>query len=147
MARTSGKASTVKQPNPSLKVSASSRLFNNGSDFNDWPRSWMISGRDLLPGEQLLGCFRPFIEHLASSNLAPKTICRHINNHWLLGGRIITDLNETPSLRRRPIPQLLFQAIDDDEGGPLIKGGLDEPQQRSFDATCRKFRQFLKATK
>ena len=107
----------------------------------------MISEQDLAPGQQLLYCFRPFIEHLASSNLAPKTIRRHIHHLWPLGGRLIRDLNETPSLRRRPIQQLLFQAVDDDEGGPLINGGLDEQEQRSFDATCRKLRSFLNGSK
>jgi hypothetical protein len=29
--------------------------------------------KDLLPGEELVVCLRPFIEHLASSNLSPKT--------------------------------------------------------------------------
>src|SRR5205823_12997489 len=32
--------------------------------------------KDLPPGEQLLACFRPFIEYLASSSLPPKTIRR-----------------------------------------------------------------------
>jgi len=84
------------------------------------------------------------MEHLASSSLA---IRRHIDNLWLLGGRIVRDLNETPSLRKRPVLQFLFQAVDDDEGGPLINGGLDEQEQRSFDATCRKFRRFLEHSK
>ena len=143
----SGKASTINQNNPSLKVSASSRAFNDGGAFKDWPPSWRVEEKDLLPCQQPVDCFQPFIGHLAASSLAPKSMRHHIDNLWLLGGRIIRDLHETPSLRGRPIPQLLFQAVDDDEGGPLINGGLDEQEQRSFDATCRKFRQFLKATK
>jgi hypothetical protein len=31
----------------------------------------------------------------------------------------------------------------DREGGPLISHGTSEDQQRSFDATCRKFHRFL----
>ena len=147
MARASRKASTIDQPNSSLKASASSRAFNVHCNFDDWPRSWRVEEKDLLPGQQLVDCFRPFLEHLASLNLAPKSIRRHIDHLWLLGGRIIHDLNETPLKRKRPVPQLLFQAIDDDEGGPLINGGLDEQEQRSFDATCRKLRRFLTASK
>ena len=37
---------------------------------------------DLAPGEELLALFRPFIEHLASSGLSPKTIRRHVDNVW-----------------------------------------------------------------
>lgn len=101
--------------------------------------------KDLPPGEELVACFRPFIAQLAASDLAPKTIRRHVDNLWRLGGRIITDLNETPRLRKQPVRQLLWQAIDD-EGGPLINGGMDEQEQRSFDATCRKLRSFLSQT-
>ena len=56
--------------------------------------------KDLPPGEQLVACLRPFIEHLASSSLSPKTIRRHVDNLWLLGGEIIRDLNYDPSLRK-----------------------------------------------
>lgn len=98
--------------------------------------------KDLPPGEELVACFRLFIEHLASSDLASKTIRRHVDNLWILGGEIIRDLHDTPTLRKLPMLQVLLKAIDD-EGGPLIHGGTSEQQQRSLDATCRKLRRFL----
>jgi hypothetical protein len=36
--------------------------------------------KDLPPGEQLLALFRPFLEHLAASDLTPKTIQKHVDN-------------------------------------------------------------------
>lgn len=69
-------------------------------DLDNWPRSWMGLEKDLPPGEQLLACFRPFIEHLASSSLSAKTIRKHVDNLWMLGGEIIRDLHEDPSLRK-----------------------------------------------
>jgi hypothetical protein len=63
--------------------------------------------KDVPPGEALAACFQPFIEHLASSSLSPKTIRRHVDNLWLLGGEIIGDLNYDPSLRRLPAARLL----------------------------------------
>ena len=98
--------------------------------------------KDLPPGEKLVACFRPFIQPLASSALSPKTIRKHIDNLWILGGEIIRDLHETPSLRNKPVEHILFDVIDD-EGGPLIHNGHSEEHQRSFDSTCRKFRRFL----
>src|SRR5260370_25883448 len=80
-------------------------------DLDNWPRSWMGLEKDLPPSEQLLACFRPFIEDLASSSLSPKTIRKHVDNLWSLGGEIIRD------------------------GGPLIHNGSEEAQ-RSFDSTC-----------
>jgi hypothetical protein len=98
--------------------------------------------KDLPPGEQLVACLRPFLEDLAASDLSPKTIQKHVDNLWALGGEIIRDLNETPSLRRKTIKQLLDDRIDDD-GGPLLYGVNSEEQQRSFDSTCRKLYRFL----
>ena len=110
-------------------------------DLDRWARSWMGLEKDLPPGEALVACFRPFIEHLASSGLAPRTIRRHVGNLWLLGGEIIRDLNYNPSLRKKTAEQLLRHAVYDD-GGPLIHNGSEE-DQRSLDATCRKFHRFL----
>jgi hypothetical protein len=97
--------------------------------------------KDLPPGEQLLSWLRPFIAHLASSNLSPKTIRRHVDNLWLLGGEIIRDLHEDPSLRKVAAERLLRKVIHED-GGPLIHNGSEE-EQRSFDSTCRKLHRFL----
>ena len=110
-------------------------------DLDTWPASWMGVKQDLPLGEQLLARFRPFIAHLASSRLSPKTIRKHVTNLWLLGGEIIRDLNDDPSLRKVSPDRLLRTALHSD-GGPLIHNGL-EHEQRSFDATCRKLYRFL----
>ena len=103
----------------------------------------MGSEKDVPPGQNLVASFRPFLEYLVTgTDLSPKTIQKHVDNLWALGGEIIRDLNETPSLRKKTIEQILFDVIDDD-GGPLIYGVSSEQQQRSFDATCRKLKRFL----
>jgi hypothetical protein len=112
-------------------------------DLNDWPSSWMGLEKDPPPGEQLLAVFRPFLEHLAASNLSPKTIQNHVDNMWALGGEFIRDLHHDPSLRKKPVNQVLIKMIE--YSGPLLYHG-GEDQQRSFDSTCRKFRKFLAET-
>ena len=62
-------------------------------DLNGWPRSWMGLEKDLPSGEQLLALFRPFLEHLAVSDLSSKTIQKHVDNMWALGGEFICDLH------------------------------------------------------
>jgi hypothetical protein len=99
--------------------------------------------KDLPPGEQLVACFRSFLESLAASDLAPKTIQKHVDNMWALGGEFIRDLNDDPSLRKRPVEEHLIKMIE--EGGPLLYHGIED-EQRSFDSTCRKFRCFLSTT-
>jgi hypothetical protein len=110
-------------------------------DLHTLPRSWMGMEKDLPPGEQLVACFRPFIEHLASSSLSPKTIRRHVGNLWLLGAEIIRDLNYDPSLRKLAAPQLLRNGVGVD-GGPIIYDGSEDAQY-SLDSTCRKLHRFL----
>jgi len=110
-------------------------------DLDGWPRSWMGLEKDLPPGEALVVCFRPFIEHLAASSLSPKTIRGHVDNLWMLGGEIIRDLHYDPSLRKKVAGRLLRDAVHED-GGPLVHNGSEEAQ-RSFDATCRKLHRFL----
>jgi len=90
----------------------------------------------------MVECFKPFLRHLLSLNLSRKTLRKHRDNLWLLGGEIISDLHETPRLRKRPIDHVLLAALDD-EDGPLISRA-SEDQQRSFDATCRKLHRFIK---
>ena len=101
--------------------------------------------QDLPPGEQLLPHFRRFIEHLAASDLSPKTIRNHVDNLWSLGGEIIRDLHYDKTLRKLPVERLLSQSVHM-FGGPAIHNGSNQ-QQRSFDATCRKLHLFLSAAK
>src|SRR4030088_240176 len=140
MTRTIFKAKT-----PKVNRAASSAPSSDPSaycrDLDNWPHSWMGLEKDLPPGEELVACLRPFIEHLASSNLSPKTIRRHVDNLWMLGGEIIRDLHEDPPLRKLSADRLLRKAVYDD-GGPLIHNG-SEDEQRSFDSTCRKLHRFL----
>ena len=100
--------------------------------------------KDLPPGEGLIVCYRPFIEHLVSTGLSPKTIRQHVDNLWAVGGEIIRDLHYDPALRKKTAEQLLRRAVHND-GGPLIYNGSEE-QQRSVDSTCRKFHRFLTQT-
>ena len=98
---------------------------------------------DLPPGEQLLDLFRPFLEQLAASDLSPKTIQKHVDNVWALGGEFIRDLHNDPSLRKKPVDLTLRRMVE--YGGPLLHHGAED-EQRSFDSTCRKLRRFLADT-
>jgi hypothetical protein len=139
MARMMAKAKTSRiNRNATLAPRDASAYYK---DLDRWARSWMGLEKDLPPGEALVVCFRPFIAHLASSGLSPRTIRRHVDNLWLLGGEIIRGLNFNRPLRKKTAEQLLRHAVYDD-GGPLIHNGSEE-DQRSFDATCRKLHRFL----
>jgi hypothetical protein len=132
------KTSRVNRPATAAAPAADTGAYG---DLNNWPRSWMGVEKDLPPGEALLACFRPFIAHLASSSLSRKTIQKHVDNLWLLGGEIIHDLNDDPRLRKVAADRLLRDVLHGD-GGPLVHHNSEEAQQ-SFDSTCRKLHRFL----
>jgi hypothetical protein len=140
MARTIFKAKTSRVNRAAISAS-SSDASAYCRDLDNWPRSWMGLEKDLPPGEELVVCFRPFMEHLASSSLSSKIIRRHVDNLWILGGEIIRDLHYTPSLRKVAAQRLLREAVHAG-GGPLIHNGSEE-EQHSLDATCRKLHRFL----
>src|ERR1700738_4454356 len=140
MARTIFKAKTA-TVNRAATSAPSSDPSAYCRDLDNWPRSWMGLDKDLPPGEELVVCFRPFIEHLAASILSSKTMRRHVDNLWILGGEIIRDLNCTPSLRKVAAQRLLREAVHAD-GGPLIHNGSEE-EQHSLEAPCRKLHRFL----
>src|ERR1039458_10335306 len=74
---------------------ASTDLSTYCRDLADWPLSWMGFEKDLPPGEKIVNYFLPFLQHLVGLNLSRKTMRKHADNLWILGGEIIRDLNET----------------------------------------------------
>jgi hypothetical protein len=110
-------------------------------DLDEWPRSWMGLPADLLPGQQIVEYFQPFLVHLSHQKLSPRTIRKHVNNLWVLGVEIIRHLHETPAPRKVPIERFVFDLLS--EGGPLPYHCDSEEELRSFETTCRKFRRFL----
>lgn len=107
-----------------------------------WPASWAGVREDEPPGRAMVAELRPFVAHLIDSGLAARTVRRHIDFLWAIGGEIVRELNYEPSLRNRPARQLLLDAIDIGEA-PLLPGA-SEAEQRSADATARKLLRFLR---
>jgi hypothetical protein len=94
------------------------------------------------PGSRLQSLGERWLDKLARvhAGVHPEG-CRDHGNLWVLGGEIIRDLNETPSLRKRPIEDLVFDGIED--GGLLPYHHDSEEELRSFESTCRRYRRFL----
>jgi hypothetical protein len=131
------KPAAVRQAAPGQQLQVQSGC----KDLANWPPSWMGFPEDLPPGQRIVAYFQPFPEHLLQLNLSRKTIRKHVNNLWVLGGEIIRDLNHTPALRKLPVEQLVFDVLR--EGGPLLYHCDSEEELRFFESTCRKFQRFL----
>jgi hypothetical protein len=132
---------------PSIKAisgssSSSQDVLAYVPDLNEWPDSWMIDQPDRAVGKAIVSVLTPFIEHLINQGLTKRTIKRHVDNLWALGGEIISDINWNESLRKQSAKVLVINAIDE-EGGPLLRNPLDPDDQKPFDSTCRKLYKFL----
>lgn len=124
----------------SSATSSSSTFAYDYLDIDHWPHRWSRERPDLLVAERLLDIFKLFFYHLLDQRLSRKTLLLHRDHVCDLGEEVIRRL--TPPLRRRDMVPVLFVFIDED-GGPLIYPPTSSPQQRSFDSTCLKLRQFL----
>lgn len=110
--------------------------------INEWPRSWQGVKEDILYGQEIIKYMIPFIDEIKSKGLSIKTINKHIDNLWVLGGNIIKELNDYEENRELPALKMILNSIDNNEG-PLIHD-FSELQQDEFNSTCRKFYKFLK---
>ena len=131
---------------PAEKLSAESSTSPEVSayvpDLDEWPDSWMIDQPDRSMGKAIVTVLTPFIEHLIKQGFTKRTIKRHVDNLWALGGEIITVINWDESLRKVSAKDLVIDAIDE-EGGPLLRNPLDPEDQKAFDSTCKKLYKFL----
>lgn len=118
------------------------RLLQFCPDIDSWPTSWAGEEIDIAPGREIVEFLKPFLLYLLTTKLAPKTLQRHRDHMWMLGGEVIRSLNDDPSLRRKPVEKVTFDLLEE-EGGPLIWPKITEQQQNAFDASCRKLYRFL----
>lgn len=109
--------------------------------MGEWPASWAGFEEDKAPGRRLATELRPFIMNLINKGLTAKTIRRHLDNLWAIGGEIIRQFNDEPALRTRPARQLLLDVIDVGEA-PILPNAT-EAEQLSVDATARKLLKFI----
>jgi hypothetical protein len=111
-------------------------------DLERWPGSWAGTDSDIPIGKEIVEVMRLFLAAMVADQFAYTTINRHINGLWLLGGEIIYRINMDPELKGLNGKQLIMEFVDE-EGGPLSRHLSTEPEQRTFDATCKKFHRFI----
>ena len=108
-----------------------------------WPDVWARIDEDVPVGQGFVAEMRPFIQYLHEAGLSPKTVRRHLDNCWVIGGEIIRQFNLEPELRKMKPLQILLDAIAIGEA-PLVKHA-DDREQLEYDATARKLLRFLKS--
>lgn len=119
------------------------RLRQACPDLDNWAQSWRYDEVDVAVGQQIVETLTPFLLQLLDEGLARKTVSRHRDNLWALGGELIRRRYENDELARLGVKDALQQLIGSD-GGPLICPRISESEQDSLDATCRKLHRFMR---
>ena len=107
-----------------------------------WADSWHGMPEDIPYGEKIVAGMRPFVKFLVDSCLTDKTVGRHVDNLWVLGGEIIRDVSMEDDYDSDPLEKLKESV--DDEGGIFCHHLYSDAERNSYDATCRKLHEFLK---
>ena len=125
-----------------MPLQAPSALTNYCPDLADWPGSWEIDDGEHIVGQRIVQVLKPFLIDLLAQGLARKTLVRHRDNIWLLGGEMIRRRYDDPDCAKLSVNELLAELIEED-GGAFIGSSISESEQDSFDATCRKLYRFM----
>jgi len=125
-----------------MALKPTSLLESYCPDLADWPASWEIDEGDQSVGQRIVEALKPFLSDLLAHSLTRKTLVRHRDNIWLLGGEMIRRRHEDADFAKLTVNELLSELIEQD-GGPFIGSSISEPEQDSFDATCRKLYRFM----
>jgi len=118
-----------------------SRIDKMWADFFEWPERWKGFPEDVPYGEGIIEIYKPFVDELLS-RYSQKTVNRHLDNLWLLGGELIRKINMNPELREKAPMELLLDNVNE-TGGPYCRHLDSEEQMRAYEATCRKLFKFL----
>jgi hypothetical protein len=118
------------------------RLRQACPDLDRWPQSWCCEEADVAVGQQIVEVLTAFVLDMLDQGLARKTVSRHRDNLWALGGELIRRRYQDNELARLGVADALRQLIEGN-GGPLIYPRISESEQDSLDATCRKLHRFM----
>lgn len=112
---------------------------------DEWPNSWKREKRDIEVGERILrNIFIPFFRFLIEKQFTKKTIKKHTNNIWLLGGELIDRVEQEEELRTLNELELVLKFVDS-RGGPYSNHIDSESEMISFDSSCKKLYKYLKS--
>ena len=111
------------------------------SMMDSWAKSWEGLPEDGPVGERLVDVLREFIRDLHARGLAKKTLRRHLDSAWAIGGEVVRGFNFEPERRSLDPVTLLLDAVMCGEA-PLLHGATEQ-EQKETDVTARKLEKFL----
>jgi len=102
----------------------------------------MGDSADLLFGDKIIEAMRTFVQHLMESGLSDKTLKRHLDNLWLLGGEIVHDIHYHNEYKTADPANIIKEAVEF-EGVSYHDSLCSDADLKSFKSTCRKYHNYL----
>jgi len=106
-----------------------------------WPKNWAGDRADEAFGIKLMAEMKPFVAALIAHGYAKRTMERHLENLFLLGGEVIRDVSLFERYNENA-GDVLRESVEGGEG-LLCRHLHTEAEERAYDATCRKLCKFL----
>jgi hypothetical protein len=106
-----------------------------------WPKKWCFDRASKVYGRKLLAEMMPFIEWVLAHGYATRTVERHLEYLFLLGGELVS-MAAIDEEYDRDAREVLLENIDD-EGGPMCQHLHTDERENQYDATCRKLYRFM----
>jgi hypothetical protein len=106
------------------------------SDFDQWPQSWAGDEDDIVVGQKLLVEFKEYLLGLIVKGRKKKTVKKHADYLWSLGGEIISDTNTNGVDANLSGTDILLNYISP-SGGPYWRHAYGEKEHEQFDSICR----------
>jgi len=117
-------------------------LLSYCKNINEWPDSWEIDVDDIRVGNAILEYFKAFLLHKIEKGRAKKTIKNDAQYLWVLGGELISRINEDDDERQLSAKALILNYIDD-SGGPLWQHAPSELEHNQYDSVCKQLFEFI----
>ena len=111
-------------------------------DIDEWPDSWAGDKNDFLTGIKILSEFKNFLVNLIEKGRSTRTIKRHANYIWALGGEIIRNTNEHGVGYKLSGSQIILKYIHPD-GGPYWRYATSDADHQQYDSACSRLHKFL----
>jgi hypothetical protein len=117
--------------------------MNVDEQIKKWPKEWSYDRQSEAFGKRLFDEMMPFIQSILDHGYTKRTVERHLEYLFLLGGEIVS-MAAIDEEYDRNAGEVLLENIDD-EGGPLCRHLHTEERERQYDGTCRKLYRFIEA--
>ena len=72
-----------------MPVAPTMTLAEYCPDLAQWPQRWQSDEQDIAAGQHIVEFLTPFLLHLLDERLAIKTLHRHRDHLWMLGGELL----------------------------------------------------------